>query len=100
MIISIDIDHTWDRDKELWTMFIRAAQSRGHIVVSVTQRSAWERWDIEDLAEILGGWDQIFFTEGLGKIEYMEKIPYHIDIWIDDCPACISGGGKWMWKEK
>ncbi len=99
MLISLDVDHTWTRDPELWKIFILSAQKRGHTIYVVTQRSAWERSDIEDLAELVGGWSWVFFTEGEAKITWMEKAGYHIDVWIDDCPACISGGGKFMWKD-
>lgn len=38
MIISVDYDETYTRDKILWDSFIKQAKMRGHTVLCVTAR--------------------------------------------------------------
>ena len=38
-LISLDYDHTFTADPDLWVSFIKAAELRGHRVIMVTWRS-------------------------------------------------------------
>lgn len=83
MIISIDYDDTYTRDKILWDSFIQQAKARGHTVYCVTARcytydSAEVLNDLEHLV------DHVYFTCGMPKEAYMFKQGICVQVWIDD----------------
>lgn len=83
MIISIDYDCTYTRDKILWDSFIQQAKARGHTVYCVTARNP--KYDspemINDLKHLV---DHIFFTAGTPKEAFMLKQGICVQVWIDD----------------
>lgn len=83
MIISIDYDCTYTRDKILWDSFIQQAKARGHIVYCVTARNP--KYDspevINDLKHLV---DHIFFTAGTPKEAFMLRQGICVQVWIDD----------------
>lgn len=88
MIISIDYDDTYTRDKILWDSFIQQAKARGHTVYCVTARNP--KYDspevINDLKHLV---DHIFFTAGTPKEAFMLRQGICVQVWIDDCPQAI-----------
>lgn len=83
MIISIDYDCTYTRDKILWDSFIQQAKARGHTVYCVTARNP--KYDspevINDLKHLV---DHIFFTAGTPKEAFMLRQGICVQVWIDD----------------
>lgn len=98
MNIAIDLDQTYTADPDMWDSVIECMRSAGHDVFMVTCRPSWDIAGMEQAKEIFSD-EEIFFTDNRAKIEYMETIPFHIDIWIDDTPATVTGGGKVMYRK-
>jgi hypothetical protein len=96
MTIAIDFDQTYTADSRMWYNIIKLMKSYGHNVVCVTCRPEWDIFSMEQLEDLIGK-ENIFFTDGEAKIPFMEG-RHHVDIWIDDCPATITGGGKVMYE--
>jgi len=97
MIVAIDFDQTFTADPNMWAGFIDLANDYGHRIICVTCRPKWDTGGMEQIEKIIGK-DNIFFTDNECKISYMEG-KCHVDIWIDDTPATITGGGKIMYKK-
>ena len=99
MIIAIDFDQTYTADRDTWDKILDILRDNGHVVYCVTCRAKWDTGSEQNgIARIRPRVLDVFFTDGEAKIEYMESKGYHIDIWIDDCPATVTGGGKVMWR--
>lgn len=83
MIISLDYDCTYTRDKILWDSFIEQAKSRGHTVYCVTARcSSYDSHEVkEDLQHLVDG---IYFTCGQPKEKFMFDLGICIQVWVDD----------------
>lgn len=80
MLIALDFDETYTRDKSMWRTFIQMARLRGHEVVCVTMREPRHGADIPC---------EVVFTSGAKKRKHMESLGRHPDIWIDDWPEMI-----------
>lgn len=101
MIIAIDFDQTYTADRDTWDKVLDIFTEAGHTVYCVTCRESWDTGGKErGIARIKKRVAKVFFTDGQAKIEYMEKEGYHVDIWIDDCPATVTGGGKVMYRSQ
>lgn len=98
MIIAIDLDQTYNADPDMWDSVITIMRSFNHDVIMVTCRANWDTGGMER-AQATFDEEEIFFTDNESKIEYMESVPHHVDIWIDDTPATVTGGGKVMYKK-
>lgn len=96
MIIAIDFDQTYTADRVMWNDIIRTMQKYNHTVLCVTCRPEWDITGMGDIARLIG-WENVYFTDNEAKIPYMEG-KSHVDIWIDDTPATVTGGGKVMYK--
>ena len=83
MIISIDYDDTFTKDKQLWEWFIKKAQSRGHEVICITKRYESMSEDIKSEMKI-----KTFFALK-SKLETATNNGFKIDVWIDDKPQSI-----------
>lgn len=100
MIIAIDFDQTYTADRPMWDNIIRVMKSCGHTVYCVTCRDEWDTGSEQNgIPRIAKYVDEIFMTNGQAKIPFMEEKGYHVDVWIDDTPATITGGGKVMYKK-
>ena len=89
MIISVDYDCTYTRDKILWDSFIKQAKARGHTVLCVTARCELygDGTEVkEDLEHLVDG---IYFTCGAPKEKFMLDMGICVQVWIDDCPQAI-----------
>lgn len=89
MIISVDYDCTYTRDKILWDSFIKQAKARGHTVFCVTARCELygDGTEVkEDLEHLVDG---IYFTCGAPKEKFMLDMRICVQFWIDDCPQAI-----------
>ena len=98
MNIALDFDNTYTEDTELWDIFIKSAQKRGHVVYCVTMRAGIFA-DMDRLIDLIGR-DRVIIC---GKDKYgAEPVKFKrevcmdrnikIDVWIDDMPEMISGG--------
>lgn len=96
MIIAIDFDQTFTSEPNMWAGIIELMNDYGHRVICVTCRPEWDTAGMDQIEKIIGS-DNIFFTDNMPKIEFMEE-RCHVDIWIDDTPATVTGGGKVMYK--
>lgn len=83
-VISVDYDDTYTKDPEMFDAFIAVMKSRGHIPVVVTFRNK-DRYPITDPPKC-----EVFYTDGVGKAEFMRGIGFEVDIWIDDWPELIG----------
>ena len=86
MIISLDYDETITKDVGLWSQFVRTARTRGHTVHIVTMR-----YPHEPVAHDFGC--RVFYTSRQLKKPFMYRQDIHVDVWIDDSPDMINGGG-------
>jgi len=69
MILSLDYDCTYTRDKILWDSFIKQAKARGHTVLCVTAR-----------CELYGD-----------GVEVKEDLGICVQVWIEDQPSSVVG---------
>jgi hypothetical protein len=86
MNISLDYDHTYTQDPELWNDIIKIMQAAGHRVYCVTARYHWESREVMDT---VGKLCPVYFTERKAKKPYMLSLNILIDVWIDDTPQAI-----------
>lgn len=87
MIISVDYDDCFTKDKILWAEFIKSAIMRGHTVICVTARC--EVYDSKEVIEDLGHLVDIYFTCGKPKQKFMFDKGICVSVWIDDEPSAI-----------
>jgi hypothetical protein len=80
--IAVDYDNTYSDDPELFELFIKTAQSRGHIVAIVTARGESQPVPVKSC--------EVFYTDGALKSPFMREQGLEIDIWIDDWPEIIG----------
>lgn len=88
MIIALDYDRTYTKDRSLWNRFIIDAKTSGHQIICVTMRYDNEDEHIYDLT----GFDisiPIYYTGRKSKAPFMQKFDIKIDVWIDDDPMWI-----------
>jgi hypothetical protein len=81
MIIAIDYDFTYTKDKDFWLWFIRGAHEKGHIVLCVTMRS-----EDNPVCAFLSDVVDVIYTSSKAKIPFMKKQGIIADIFIDDNP--------------
>lgn len=94
LIIAIDFDDTFTADPELWAVFIRLAQHKGHRVLCVTSRRDSES-NLEDMVGVFeanGLSLPVIFCNMGSKLWTMEQRGTKVDIWIDDAPHAIVHG--------
>lgn len=92
MKIGLDYDGTITADPELWMTFIRACHHRGHEVHIVTMRHATPNEAIRaDFHHAVAG--RVHYTGHEFKFQHMTKKGIAIQVWIDDAPGMITGGG-------
>ncbi len=85
---ALDFDNTISNDPIMWGQLIRVIRNFGHAIVIVTGRMS--HWDNYDIIEFCKQYDiGVIFTECLAKQEFVKKVGYHIDVWIDDNPDSI-----------
>jgi hypothetical protein len=80
--IALDYDDTFTRDPELWSAFVKMAQTRGHEVMIVTMRDPRE-----PVAEDMPC--EVIYTGHKAKKKFLERWDITIDVWIDDSPHWI-----------
>jgi hypothetical protein len=86
MIIALDYDGTFDRDRVLWLKFTASALERGHKVVCVTSRSPSNTIDEEMPIPV-------HYTDRVAKRWYMEEVlKVKVDVWVDDRPEHVVNG--------
>jgi hypothetical protein len=81
MLISLDYDRTYTKDKELWNRFIEDATKCGHEVICLTMRYPTE--PIKDIP------CEIIYTSRKAKLKWAESNGIAVDIWIDDKPSWL-----------
>jgi hypothetical protein len=93
--LALDYDGTFTADPDLWLLFIKAAQERGHQVIVVTMRYKTEQYGnptngFEPMdTRLLDSVDRVIFTDRRAKKLFVTQLCVNIDIWIDDEP-------KWL----
>ncbi len=89
---AIDFDNTFTRDPELFKMFIRICEQRGHKCYIVTMRAG--RGDAKAQVEAAlaeAGVDvPIVYCHHTFKRKIISQQGLNIDIWIDDLPEGIG----------
>ncbi len=86
MRIALDYDETITRDPGLWAEFVGACRRRMHEVVIVTMR-----YDTEPVRHDFGC--KVIYTGRQLKKPFAAKQCQWFDVWIDDQPDMINGGG-------
>jgi hypothetical protein len=81
-IFGLDYDNTYSDDPELFELFIKAAQERGHLVFIVTARGPEMPVPVKSC--------EVFYTDGSAKAAFMKEQGLDVDIWIDDWPEIIG----------
>lgn len=81
-LIAVDYDNTYSDDPELFELFIKAAQERGHLVFIVTARAESQPVPVKSC--------EVFYTDGANKAPFMREHGLDIDIWVDDWPELIG----------
>jgi hypothetical protein len=86
----LDFDGTFTADVELWSQWVKLAQSRGHRVVCVTgRRESFEAR--RELERSLPSGVDVFFAYDEPKRQHAERNGISVDVWIDDIPWMITG---------
>jgi hypothetical protein len=90
MRIALDYDGTVTADPVFWRVFVTLASAHGHEVHIVTMR-----WPAEpiDPATALAVKDRVHYTGHQFKMPEMLRRGLAFDIWIDDSPGMVTGGG-------
>ena len=83
MIIALDYDRTYTKDRDLFEKFANDAVSRGHKVFIVTKRYEHEKIENTDIP--------IIYCNRKAKASVVNEKNIKIDIWIDDDPGSILG---------
>lgn len=92
MLLALDYDETYTRDKEFWNQVIELAKSRGHAVIVATMRYEHEGKDVKtDLADKV---EKIIFTGRKAKYRFVTLAGYMPSVWIDDNPYFILMDAK------
>ena len=86
--ISLDYDHTFTADPNLWRQFISDAQRCGHTVVCVTGRR--EPPDFSREPRLPDSVPIVCVGPNGFKRDAAAKAGYPINIWIDDMPGVIE----------
>lgn len=86
MIISIDYDETYTKDKECFLEIVRTFKKAGHTVYCVTMRRPHE---ISTMCKRLLGLVEVKFTDGKAKKPFMQAQGINVDVWIDDSPHWV-----------
>ena len=86
MLICMDFDNTYTKDKTLFDSFIKFAQELGHEVICCTMRKEEEGEWIE---ETIGNYCKVYYSDRQAKKPYLESIDIFPDIWIEDKPEFI-----------
>lgn len=84
MKIAVDYDGTYSVDPELFSIFIRIAQQRGHEVYIVTMRYDSEA---ERICHVVPC--KVFYTGRNAKMKHMADLGHEFNIWIDDMPHLL-----------
>lgn len=88
MLIALDYDDTFTRDKQLWWDFVLSATKRGHSVIVVTARHERYRAEVEaDLGDMV---EAILCTGGKAKRAFAYAAGYMVSVWVDDQPQWID----------
>ena len=83
-LISLDYDHTFTADPELWLSFIQAAEFRGHTVIVVTWRS--DKTPVEGIPSHI----KVYYTNMELKKAWCKIRGISPTIWSDDMPETIT----------
>lgn len=83
MLIALDYDKTYTRDKKLWDKFILLCKQHDHVIICITMR----RYPEEQILDMPGV--DIVYTDRKAKKKYAEANGLNVDIWIDDKPAWL-----------
>ena len=84
LVIALDYDDTYTADPELWDLFIKASQERGHYVFIATARHATDPIQNPNGLEVA-------YCGGKPKLEAVREIGIpEPSIWIDDWPWLIG----------
>lgn len=83
MLIALDYDGTYTKDKLLWGRFCILAKELGHTVICFTMRYNNEEEKLSNM------YIPVIYTGRKAKKTFAEKLGYQVDIWIDDKPAWL-----------
>ena len=87
MLIALDYDDTYTRDKVFWDHLISLAIKRGHSVICVTAREERYRAEVDaDLGQLV---EAILCTGGRAKQSFAMDAGFNVSVWIDDQPGWI-----------
>jgi len=87
MLVALDYDGTYTKDPELWLLFIKLAQARGHEVVVATMRTFEETHDMDErLTDLI---NRVVPTDRMAKKPFLASYGMRPDIWIDDQPEFL-----------
>lgn len=89
MLLALDYDDTFTRDKEFWRDFCLAAVRRGHTVICVTARGEEDRPEV--VQDLSGFVEDIICTAGKAKHAAAYAAGYMVSVWIDDQPQWVHG---------
>lgn len=93
MRIALDFDQTYTLDPQFWNDFIELAHDSLVEVILVTYRH--EVHDSHPLIDNLRERIPVYFTDGLAKKPFLEKLGIVVDVWIDDRPLTVTEDSTW-----
>lgn len=98
MIISIDYDDTYTRDRELWDNFIRQCLLKGHEVWCVSARHDFYMKEVRKSVGRIIGDSRCLGTNGKAKRAFLfEEKGVYADVWIDDNPDTVDTDYETGW---
>lgn len=83
MLIALDYDGTYTKDKLLWDRFCILAKELGHTVICFTMRHNNNEEKLFSMPI------EVIYTSRKAKKKFAENLGYVVDIWIDDKPAWL-----------
>lgn len=88
MKILLDHDGTYSLDPQSWDAFIFWFKFKGHEIYMVTSRCDNDPLPDYDYLKVAG--IPIYYTNYMGKRQFMEDLGIKIDVYIDDNPKYID----------
>ena len=90
LTFALDYHNTYSADPKFWNVFIELVRLRKDKLYCVTHHTGEKQ--NQDLLDSIGkviGKENVIFTMGKAKMDFVKQMGINIDIWIDNNPIHI-----------
>lgn len=89
LTIALDYHGTYKTDPKLWDCIINMFWLRKNTVICVSRNHDGKEDEIYDSIGKVIGKENVYFTHGQNKLDFMADAGIEVDIWVDDKPQHI-----------